>query len=73
MRALTAVSGSPFASGVGVSTVAADSTGKYVLATAQSGSPDLSVYSFDATTAGKLDALTSSATGTTANFLALSH
>ena len=72
-EALTAVSGSPFASGSGVSTLGADSTAMYLLATAQSGTPDLSVYSFDATTAGKLDPVTSTATGTTANFLALSH
>ncbi len=72
-EALTAISGSPFASGAGVSTLGADSTAKYLLATAQNGSPDLSVYSFDATAPGKLDALTSTATGITANFLALSH
>ena len=72
-EALTAISGSPFASGSGVSTLGADSTAMYLFASAQSGTPDLSVYSFDATTAGKLDALTSTATGMTANFLALSH
>ncbi len=71
--ALTAVSGSPFTSGSGVAVLGADSTSKYLLAVAPSGSPDLSLYSFDATVGGKLDLVTSTATGTTPSFLALSH
>jgi 6-phosphogluconolactonase len=50
----------------GVSTVglAEDSKGTYVLAVNQSGSPDLSAFTFDTTTPGKLDAYASRATGT---------
>jgi 6-phosphogluconolactonase len=56
-----------------VSTVAAgtstigldeDSTGTYVLAVNSGGSPDLNAYTFDTTTAGKLDSYATSATGT---------
>ena len=71
--ALTAVTGSPFASGTAVSNLAADSTGKYLLAAAYNGTPDLTVYGFDGTVAGKLNSVTSTATGTNANFIALSH
>jgi hypothetical protein len=49
----------------GVSTVglAEDSTGTYILAVNSSGSPDLNVYTFDSTTAGKLDSYTTASTG----------
>jgi 6-phosphogluconolactonase len=49
----------------GVSTVglAEDNTGTYVLAVNSGGSPDLSAFTFDATTAGKLDAYATPATG----------
>ncbi len=72
-EALTAATGSPFASGSGVSMLGVEATGKFLLAVAPGGTPDLSVYSFDGTTAGKLDAAATSSTGTTAAFLALSH
>jgi 6-phosphogluconolactonase len=60
---LTAVSGSPFTSGSAVTALAAERTGNYLLAAAHGGSPDLSMYSFDQTTAGKLDLSTSTTTG----------
>jgi 6-phosphogluconolactonase len=60
---LTPLSGSPFSSGAGVQSLGADSTGKYLLAAAVSGSPDLTMYSFDIPTPGKLDPATSVATG----------
>jgi 6-phosphogluconolactonase len=61
---LTALSGSPYTSGSSVAALAADRTGSYLLAAAHGGSPDLTMYSFDSTTAGKLDFSTSTATGT---------
>lgn len=61
---LTAIAGSPYASGLLVSSLATDSSGDYLLAAANGGSPDLSMYSFDTTTPGKLDLATSTATGT---------
>ena len=72
-EALTAISGSPFASGSGVAVLGADPTGKYLLAVSPGSSPDLAVYSFDTTVPGKLDVAASTATGTSASFLALSH
>ncbi len=60
----TPLSGSPYTSGATVSSLALDSTKKYVLASAFGGSPDLTMYSFDATVAGKLDQVTTAATGT---------
>jgi 6-phosphogluconolactonase (cycloisomerase 2 family) len=62
--ALTAVSGSPFGSGQQVISLGVDPGGKYLLAGANGGGPDLSMYSFDATTLGKLNLATSVATDT---------
>ena len=62
--ALTALSGSPFASGTQVSALARDKSGKYVLAAAIGGSPDLTMYGFDSTVAGKLTKVTTTTTGT---------
>jgi 6-phosphogluconolactonase len=71
--ALTALTGSPYSSGVGVTALGADSTGKWLLAAAYSGSPDLTLYGFDATNLGRLYSVSSISTGTNASVLALSH
>jgi 6-phosphogluconolactonase (cycloisomerase 2 family) len=71
--ALTAISGSPFVSGVAVTSLGADSTGKYIAAAAYSGSPDVTLYGFDTNTAGALTSVATSATGTNASVVALSH
>ena len=60
---LTPLSGSPYASGAGVQSIGIDSTGKYLLAAAVNGGPDLTMYSFDIAVPGKLDPATSVATG----------
>jgi 6-phosphogluconolactonase len=73
---LTALTGSPFASGDRVEALGRDSSGKYVLAAAFGGSPDLTMYGFDVITPGKLDPVTSAATGTdpaNAIAIALTH
>lgn len=62
--ALTALTGSPYSSGSAVSALVAERSGTYLLAAANGGSPDLTMYSFDATTVGKLDQATSTSTGT---------
>ncbi|WP_165420004.1 lactonase family protein [Edaphobacter modestus] len=62
--ALTAISGFPITSGLQVNSLGADSSGTYLLAGANGGNPDLSLYSFDATTLGKLNLTTSTATDT---------
>jgi 6-phosphogluconolactonase (cycloisomerase 2 family) len=61
---LTALSGSPYQSGTAVSALAVDNSGDYLLAAANGGSPDLTMYSYDSATLGKLDFSTSIATGT---------
>jgi 6-phosphogluconolactonase len=61
---LTQLSGSPYTTGTGTPSLGLDSTGKYLLASALAGSPDLSMFSFDPTTAGALDLATSKATDT---------
>lgn len=71
--ALTPINGSPFSSGVGVTSLGADSTGSYIAAAASSGSPDVTLYGFDNTNAGRLYTVSSSATGTNASVVALSH
>ena len=73
---LTSLSGSPYTSGSAVQALGADSTGKYLLAVAVNGGPDLTMYSFDIPVPGKLDPSTSVATGTDpagAVALALTH
>lgn len=71
--ALTAISGSPFSAGVAVTSLGADSTGKYIAAAAYSGSPDVTLYGFDSTTAGKLTSVATTSTATNASIVALSH
>ena len=44
--------------------LAVDNSGNYLLTASNAGSPDLAMYSFDSTNAGKLDFSTSTATGT---------
>ena len=60
---LTALTGSPYATGLAPVALGRDGTGKYILSAAFSGSPDLTMYSFDTTTAGKLDSASTSTTG----------
>jgi 6-phosphogluconolactonase len=61
---LKPLSSSPFATGSTPNAMSLDSTGKYLFVVNSGGSPDLQVFSFDSTTAGKLDSVTSVATGT---------
>ncbi|WP_158943075.1 beta-propeller fold lactonase family protein [Granulicella sp. S190] len=61
---LVPLSGSPYASGTSVQSLGIDSTGKYLLAAASGGKADLTMYSFDITTPGKLDPSTSIASDT---------
>lgn len=73
---LTPLSGSPYTSGAGVQSIGVDATGKYLLAAAVNGAPDLTMYSFDVPVPGKLDPATSVATGVdpaSAVALALTH
>jgi 6-phosphogluconolactonase (cycloisomerase 2 family) len=73
---LTPLSGSPYTSGAGVQSIGVDTTGKYLLAAAVNGVPDLTMYSFDIAVPGKLDSTTSVATGVDpagAVALALTH
>ncbi len=71
--ALTAVAGSPFSAGVAVTSLGTDSTGMWLLAASYSGSPDLALYGFDAVNAGRLYTVSSTATGTNASVVTLSH
>src|SRR6187402_195694 len=70
---LTTLPGSPYSSGTGVGALGIDSTGKWLLAAAQSGSPDLTLYGFDATNLGRIFSVSTSASGTTPIAIALTH
>ena len=59
---LKPLGGSPYASGSAVQSIGIDKTGKYLLAVAVNGGPDLTMYSFDITVPGKLVPATSVAT-----------
>ena len=62
---LTALTGSPYDSSVGVTSLAVDNSGKYVIAAATggSGTTDLTLYKFDALNTAQLDALATYANG----------
>jgi 6-phosphogluconolactonase (cycloisomerase 2 family) len=60
---LTALSGSPYASGLSASALVEDNSDKYLVGVASNGSYDYTLYSFDALTAGKLDAVSVGASG----------
>src|SRR6185437_11540191 len=61
---LTPLSGSPYGSGTQVTALGTDSSGKYLLAAAFGGTPDLSMYSIDTASPGKLILANSTTTGT---------
>lgn len=74
--ALTPVTGSPFATGSLPELMVEDKTDAYIAVICAGGSPDLQVFKFDATTAGALDSLATSKTGTDptqASALAATH
>ncbi len=60
---LTALNGSPYSSGNNINSLGRDNSGDYILATASGGGPDLEMFSFDSTFAGKLDVATTASTG----------
>jgi 6-phosphogluconolactonase (cycloisomerase 2 family) len=62
---LTTLAGSPYTSGTSVNSLGRDNSGSYIFATALGGTPDLEEFSLDATTAGKLDVVTTAPTGDT--------
>jgi 6-phosphogluconolactonase len=71
---LTALTGSPF-SAVGNQTfgLALDQSKKFLIAVNQGGSPDVQLFSFDATTAGKLDPGATATNIATASDIASTH
>ena len=69
--ALTPLGSSPFPSGTLVTSLAIDKSSTYLLAGANGSFPDLTMYSFDATSAGKLDTVASVTSTTTAGLLAI--
>jgi 6-phosphogluconolactonase len=58
------LTGSPYASGASVRALTLDKTGKYLLAVAFAGAPDLTMYSIGATVAGGLTQTSTAVTGT---------
>lgn len=69
--ALTPIGSSPFAGGALVTSLAIDKSSTYLLAGANGSFPDLTMYSFDATTAGKLDTVASVTSTSTAGLVAI--
>lgn len=61
---LTKLASSPYATGTLPIAIKEDNTKKYMVVAANGGTPDLSIYAFDAATPGKLDLAASTATGT---------
>jgi 6-phosphogluconolactonase (cycloisomerase 2 family) len=62
--AVTAQSVSPYTAGTLVTALVVDSSGDYLLAISDGGTPDLAMYPFDKTTPGNLDLPLSVSTGT---------
>ncbi len=69
--ALTALGSSPYPSGALVTSVATDKSSTYLIAGANGSLPDLTMYSFDATTAGKLDTVASVTSPSAAGLVAI--
>jgi 6-phosphogluconolactonase (cycloisomerase 2 family) len=61
---LTILPTSPFTAGTTPYAMTLDQTGKYLAVISAGGNPDLQVFSFDATTGGKLDPVAHATTGT---------
>ena len=61
---MTVLAGSPYTSGLSATALAEDNTHKYIISAASNGSYDYTLYSFDALTSGKLDAVSVGASGT---------
>jgi 6-phosphogluconolactonase (cycloisomerase 2 family) len=71
---LTALTGSPFSSvGAQPQALALDQSKKFVLSANLGGSPDLQLFSFDSTTAGKLDPGATATNATQAAAIASTH
>lgn len=64
---------SPYATGQSPLGLAADSTGKWVLATASSGSPDLTIFGLDSTNPGRLYSVNTISSGSNAGAIAVTH
>ena len=62
--ALTPLASSPYLAGILATALAEDNSDKYIIAAAAGGSNDLTLYSLDAITGGKLDAVATAASGT---------
>lgn len=61
---LSPLASSPFTAGTTPVAMTLDQTGKFLAVVSSGGTPDLQVFSFDATTAGKLVAVSNATTGT---------
>jgi 6-phosphogluconolactonase (cycloisomerase 2 family) len=71
---LTALSGSPFSSvGSQPNALALDQSKKFLIEANLGGSPDVQVFSFDATTAGQLDPGATATNATLASAIASTH
>jgi 6-phosphogluconolactonase (cycloisomerase 2 family) len=71
---LTPLSGSPFSSvGSGPNALTLDKSKKFLIAANLGGTPDVQVFSFDATTAGKLDPGATATNAATASSIATTH
>ena len=72
--ALTALAGSPFSSvGAGPEALTLDQSKKFLLSANLGGSPDLQLFSFDSTTAGKLDPGATATNASAAAAIASTH
>ncbi len=69
--ALSPLGSSPYGSGSLVTSLAIDKSATYLLAGANGSFPDLTMYSFDATAAGKLDTVASVTSTSTAGLVAI--
>jgi 6-phosphogluconolactonase (cycloisomerase 2 family) len=71
---LTALAGSPFSSvGAGPNALALDQSKKFLLSANLGGSPDMQLFSFDTTTAGKLDPGVTATNASAAAAIASTH
>lgn len=70
---LTTAPSSPYSAGSAIASIGAESQSNYIAAAAASGTPDVALFGFDATNAGRIYPVTSAAAGTTPSLIALTH
>lgn len=70
---LTAAPSSPYSAGSSIASLGAESQSNFIAAAASNGTPDVALFGFDSTNAGRIYPVTSATAGTNPSLIALTH